>query len=528
MDWGSLPLELLQAIFEQLHFKDQLSCALVCRAWNQAIFECPSLANRVVFSFDAAHTEQLRSIIPMSERNYRQLAIGLSVPWNQEIEKCLGEAVQQWNIRFVSLVGEPDKVRDCLDSNMPFFSSLTELNLEFTLTRAWPAIDIRELELSQLKKMHYLQVYTGATQTNTLFRFVLPKVEEVSLVLDSLANEEAMYWEDPLIELSGCDRLRSLEVDLNGTMWEDFFAIHKPYMERLVIRRAIDEYQNRNWNHEFSKMPNLRHVEFTFANNDMLTCLNRNCKKIERLLINGFCLDDGTFVSSMQFPILRNLHMDGWSNGSLFSNELSLTLDNLEDLTWKYVELTPAQGIFTLIAPNLKRLTLRGCEYARFELDIGNRLVSLDMDYYGVQIVAPNFLDRLDHLRHLTLHISGRSALLASKMCHLRHVKRLEVVCSTESYGYDCNDLFESICHNLVELEEFVLRNEHENMLKLDYRHYTKLANLTQLKVLTLQYVTLQNVTGGTELKHVPHLNVGGCSTSGDCAVRPSLMEVES
>lgn len=532
MDWASLPLEVLEAIFRQLNFKDLLRCALVCRSWNRALFECPSLAHRVVFLFDAAHTDQLRQLIPMSERNYRQLAIGLTVPWNEDIKDCFDQAVQQWNLRFVSLVGEPDKVSDCLLSNMPFFGALTELNLEFTLTRAWPEwTEIQKVELSQLRKMHYLQVYTGANQMNTLYHFVLPKVEQVSLVLDSLANEEAMYWEDPLIELSGCELLRSLEVDLNGTMWEQFFAIHKPYMERLVIRRAIDEYQNRDWDLEFSKMPNLRYVEFTFVNNEMLASLNRKCKKIEKLLINGFCLDDGNFSSSMQFPLLKSLHMDGWLNGSLFSNELSLTLDKTEDLVWKYVELAPAQGAFTLVSPNVKRLTLRGCEYARFELDIGNRLESLDMDYYGTQLVAPNFLNRLGHLKHLVLHISGRSALLAPKLCHLRHVKRLEVVCCTESYGYDCSALFESICNNLTELEEFILRNEHENPLMLDYKRYRKLCQLTQLKVLNLQYITIYNVTGTTELKHVPHLNVWGCSTSTaecDAPFRSSLMEVES
>ncbi|XP_062542584.1 uncharacterized protein LOC134210547 [Armigeres subalbatus] len=527
IDWVSLPLEPLEAIFRQLNYKDRLSCALVCHKWNQALFECPSLAHSIVFSIDTARTEQLQPIIARSDRNYRQLAIGLRGPWTEDLVECLDQAVQRWNIRFVSLVGEPDKVRSCLISKSSFFSSLTELNLEFTLTRTWPAIDILEVELSQLKKMHYLQVYTGARQTFTLFRFILPKAEEISLVLDSLANEEAMYWEDPLIELFGCGNLRSLEIDLNGTMWQKFFAIDKPYMERLVIRRAIDEYQNRDWNVEFSKMPNLRHVEFTFSNNEMLASLNRNCKKIEKLHLNGFCLDDGNFVSSMQFPFLRSLHMDGWANGSLFSNELSLRLDNLEELTWKYVELAPIQGIFKIITPNVKRLTLRGCEYARFEIDVGYRLTSLDMDYYGVQIVAPNFLDHLVHLNNLTLHISGRSCKLASKMHHLHNIKRLEIVCSTEIHGYDCNTLFESVCQNLVYLEEFVLRNEHENQLIVDYKKYSQLSQLSQLKKLTLQYITIENVTGEMTLKNVPHFNVWGCTTSeGHNTSRARMLEM--
>ncbi|XP_065090389.1 uncharacterized protein LOC135711463 [Ochlerotatus camptorhynchus] len=517
MDWALLPLELLEAIFQQLCFKDRLQCSLVCHNWNQALFECPTLARSIVFSIGPARSEHLQKVIPMSERNYRQLAITLSDGWNRETNDCLKQAVQRWNIGFISLVGEPNLVRDCFQWNGHLFNSITELNLEFTLNRAWPAVEVREVELSQLKKMHYLQVYTGSTKVNCQFRFIVPKMEDVSVVLDSLANEEAMYWEDPLIELTGCVNVRSVEIDLNGTMWESFFAIHKPHMERLIIRRAIDEYQSRDWDCQFTNMPNLRHVEFTFANNDMLACLNRHCKRVERLQINGFCLDDGNFVSSMQFPLLRNLHMDGWFNGSLFSNELTLRLDNLEELTWKYVELAPVQDTFTLITPKLKRLTLRGCEYVRFHLDIGNRLVSLDMDYYGVQMAAPMFLDYLDNLQHLILHINGRSSMLVQKMCHIPHVKRLEVVCSTESHGYDCNALLESMSQNFLELEEFVLRNEHENQLSIDYGQYVRLSQLRQLKTLTLQYITIRNVTGEIGQKHVPQLNVWGCSTLGVC-----------
>ncbi|XP_055530427.1 uncharacterized protein LOC129721656 [Wyeomyia smithii] len=380
------------------------------------------------------------------------------------------------------------------------------------MDRVWPEMPVQEVTFKHLKKFHYLQVYIGPNHMGILFRLKIPKLESASIVLDSLANEEAMYWEDPLIELLECDELRSLEVDLNSTMWDNFFGVKRPKMERLVIRRASDECHDRDWNQLFSNMPNIKHVEFAFSNDIMLSSLVNNCKHIEQIMFYGFCLHHGSFANNMELLQLKHVHLDGWLTGSLFSSEGRLDLFHLDELTWKYVELAPAQGTFTIVAPELKRLTLRGCDYKRFLLEIGDCLEDVDMDYYETQIMTPNFFGSLEHLQRLTLHINSNSQKLALEIAPMLRLKYFELVCSTERHGYNCNALFRGICENCPELEEMCIRNEHEHELRLGYSFFVQLVRLTQLRILTMHYVTLLDVTGDMPLRHLQRLNIWGCT----------------
>ncbi|XP_058838779.1 uncharacterized protein LOC131694249 [Topomyia yanbarensis] len=515
MDWTLLPLEPLETIFHQLEFKDRIACSLVCRRWNEVLFSCPALARSIIFSIGPTYSTDLRSVIRWSNRNYRQITIVLNHDSDTALSELIAETAERWDVKLVSLVGDPPKVLNCMNLNANLFNSITELNLEFTMDRAWPVISAQTITFRNLKKFNYLQVYTGSNPMGMLFRLVVPNLEEVSVVLDSLANEEAMYWADPLIEIVECNNLKSLEVDLNCTMWERFFATERPTLERLVIRRASDEFQERDWNLLFRNMPNLRYVEFVFSNDIMLSNLTRNCKKVERLMLNGFCLHDGSFANNMSLLSLKQVHMDGWMNGALFSLNSPLDLVHLEELTWKYVELAPAQGSFTLVTPELRRLTLRGCDYKRFLLEVGCRLEIIDMDYYEEQVLTPNFFDSLENLQHLTLHINSSSLKLVRHMRHLPQLNQLELVCSTERHGYDCNALFSSICSHCPELRELCIRNEHENYLSIGYRYFVQLVRLSKLRILTLQYITLYNVVGEIPMEHLVRLNVWGCIVIG-------------
>ncbi|XP_053687910.1 uncharacterized protein LOC128737318 [Sabethes cyaneus] len=515
MDWSFLPLEILEIILGKLEFKDRMACSLVCHSWCSALFCSPKLARDIVFSIGPKYCSDFRSIIQSSERNFRQLVIVLHTA-DLALNEIVAEAAKRWNVKFVSLVGEPVRLLSCFKSNVQLFDSITELTLEFTMDRAWPVMPVQEVTFVNLKKFHYLQIYVGPNPMSVLFRLVMPKLEVASIVLDSLANEEAMYWEDPLIELLECDKLKSLEVDLNSSMWDNFFAVKRSNMERLVIRRASDECHERNWHQLFGNMPNLKHVEFAFSSDSMLSNLIASCKKIERIMFYGFCLHDGSFANNMEVLKLKQIHLDGWLTGSLFSSEGRLDVFHLEDLTWKYVELAPAQGTFTIVAPELKRLTLRGCDYKRFLLEVGDCLECVDMDYYETQIMTPNFFGSLENVQRLTLHINSNSQKLALKIAPMPRLKYLELVCSTERHGYNCNALFRGICANCPELEELCIRNEHENELRISYSHFVQLVRLTRLRVLTMHFVTLLDVAGEIPLRHLQRQNIWGCTVSGN------------
>lgn len=516
MDWSSLPLEALEQIFRHLRFKDRLlACSLVCQHWNRTLFSCPTLARRVVLGIGGGQTTEVRDALRVSQRNYRQLSVVLDEIGEEaregSVNEFLAEVGELWSVQNVSLVGEPATLLECFRLNGPLFGGITELSLELTKNVDWVPFERQDVEMGELKKLHYLQMYLGRERVGTAFRLIVPKLESVAVVLDSLANEEVQYWEDPLIELDRCGKLRSLELDLNTTMWESFFDEEKPHLERLLIRRASDEFEERDWDRIFRNMHKLRSVEMVFSSDVMLASLRRNCKKLDKLVLNGFCYQGGTFANNMDWSTMKHLFMDGWLNGGVYSRENSLTLPSLEDLHWKYVELTPAQGYFTLITPNLKNLTLRGCDYKRFHLEVGPYLQSVDIDYYGPQQFAPNFFSHLHNVTQLTLHINGSSLRLTQLLTYQTQLRSLEMICGTEHRGYDINDLFRAFLNSCPLLTQLTVRNEHENQLQLDYPVFSLLSNLKHLNQLNFQYITLLNVTGSIRMEHLSHLDVSGC-----------------
>lgn len=517
-DWGALPLEPLERIFRQLKFKDRLlACSLVCQHWNRTLFCCPALARGIVLGISGDQPAQVREALRASQRNYRQLSIVLGgdhdQPDNGSVNEFLTEVVGLWNVQNVSVVGEPTSLLDCFRLNGALFGGITELSLELTKNIDWSPFGKQDVTMGELKKLHYLQMYVGRERVSTAFRLIVPKLESAGIVLDSMANEEALYWEDPLIDLEGCDKLVSLEVDLNTTMWEPFFAVDRPHLERLLIRRASDEFQERDWDRIFQHMPNLRDVEMVFSGDVMLASLKRNCKKLEKLVLNGFCFHDGSFASNMGWSAtMKQLFMDGWLNGGVYSRDPALNLSALEDLQWKYVELTPAQGYFTLIVPKLRKLTLRGCDYKRFHLEVGPHLDRVDIDYYGPQQFAPNFFSSLHAVTQLILHINGDSFRVVQHLTYTMQLQQLEMICGTEHRGYEINNLFTAFVKHCPLLEELTVRNEHENQLKLDYEAFALLEGLKLLRLLTFQYITLTNVSGAAiRMERLDRLDVSGC-----------------
>ncbi|XP_058815752.1 uncharacterized protein LOC131679143 isoform X2 [Topomyia yanbarensis] len=399
------------------------------------------------------------------------------------------------------------------DQHAALFGSITELNLELAMDQAVSLNAEHEYVLGQLRKFHYLQLYSGSAPACVAVRLSAPNLESAAIALESLTDEESLYREGPLLELKGCSWLKSLEVDLKGRMWENFFSIERPCLERLLLRRASDESEEYDWDKLFGNMPGLRDVEMVFSNDAMLTSLRRNCRKLEKLTLNGFRFEDGSFADNMNMISLTELHMDGRLRSVLYSKQSTLRLNNMNKLVWNYVKFSRVQYIFVIDAPRLASVTIRWCDYRRLQLRPGSHLESIDMDYYGNQTVTPNFFSAsLDHLRCVTLYINSSSLILVGQMANFLCLKQLEIVCSTVNRSYDCSALFGSICLSCLGLEELTVRNEHENQLTVEYTHLTQLVHLTHLKQLTLQYITITNVSSEMKLAHRVRTNVKGCT----------------
>ncbi|XP_055610434.1 uncharacterized protein LOC129757289 [Uranotaenia lowii] len=517
MYWDAIPLEPFELILGQLKLQDKLACSLVCQHWNRTLFSSPSLVRDIVFAIGPRWSQDLQDLVRASTRNYRRLLIVLTDgTWRVKVNELIAEVSQRWTIKSVSLIGEPVNLLDCFRWNVAMFDALTELSLEFTVESAWTKLSAQDVELKHLQKLHYLQVYVGTKYERLIVRFFVPNLKELYIVTDSLANQDVMYWEDPMIEIYNCSKLSRLELDLNSTMWVDFFKVERPSMERLVIRRAYDDYDERNWDEIFQRMSNLRDIEVFFASDAILASVNRNCMKLERFLMNGFCLHEGSFGNSMNISSLRSLHVDGLLNGSLYSNMCTLHLTNLQELVWKYVELVPTQEKLIIVAPALHEITLRACDYKRFQLVVGNTLTHADIDFTEPQVTTPNFFSSMGNLLNLSLQVTGPANQLVPEMFYLSNLRRFELTCSTERHAYTIDELFQSICTSCNLLEVFELRNEHEELLNLSYRSFAELRRLELLKKLVLHYINLHSVPDKSCLMigKIPHMDFYGSNVS--------------
>ncbi|XP_055640217.1 uncharacterized protein LOC129777765 [Toxorhynchites rutilus septentrionalis] len=515
MDWSQLTPDLLFLVLKLLKPRERLTCSLVCRTWYDAISMYPILLNDYVVKINPRSAREVQRLIGASKRQFRQLYVELEAN-DYSVGECVTEAVHRVDIQFLWLIGEPEHVKFFMESQTTMFASLTELRLEFSANTSWEVYASLNVFLENLKEFHYLQIY-GPNPEQVIFNLIAPKLEKAYILLDSLANEEIAYWEDPLIELRECTQLKSLYVDLKGSMWDNFFDVERVHLERLVLRRAIDEIDTRDWNRLFINMPNLRYVEFICSTNAMLTSLRRYCNKIQSLQITGFNFYDGNFASCLSMPTLEQVHLDGWMNGGIFTGETMLQLNNLKELTWKYAELTAAMGSFRLVTPALKSVTLRGCDYRKFLLHVeGNRLESIDLDCYDDQWQEiPSFFACLDNLQQLTLNTNTKALRLVQTIGPLAQLKRLEVFCYTERNENECNALFAGLCAICPQLEWFSLVKENLGELILSCECLLELKQMRALKYLTLRYITIRDAKHEIRIDNLIHLEVSSCVLSG-------------
>ncbi|XP_058443915.1 uncharacterized protein LOC131425782 [Malaya genurostris] len=521
MDWSALPLEPLESILGKLKFKDRLACSLVCRRWNEALFSCPALAQTIVLVIGTSYGDEHEPevLLRYSKRNYRLLAVELNNNVSSaKINRCLVNVLDQCEVHGLSLFGMVNSVFESIRLHSVRFRSLTELSLELTVDQLVLLSSVQELTMEQLKKFHYIQLYSGSAPASVAVFLDAPNLESAVIVLESLGDEEALYREGPLLELRGCSRLKTLEVDLKGCMWQNFFTTMRPKLERLLIRRASDESEEYDWDMLFGNMPALHHVDMVYSNDAMLSSLSRNCSKLKKLVLNGFRYEDGSFGDNINRILLEELHVDGRLRSVLYSNQSTLTLKTVKKISWSNVKFSRVQYVFVVDAPEVTSVTVRWCDYRRFQLRPGDQLKSIDIDYYGNQTVAPNFFRAsLDQLHSLILYINGSSLALVGQMDSFPCLKKLELICSTEHHGYGISALFESICVSCLGLVELTIRNEHERLLHIENCHLIHLVRLEHLRVLTLQYITIINVSDDITLGYWVRINAKGCRIV-DCA----------
>lgn len=447
-------------------------------------------------------------------RKHRQVYMVLGNGfWDPCINDCLKQIAKLWNMINVTLVGEPLNIKECMIVNAYAFNFLTELYLEFVMDQRWKKMRVQNVTMEQLKRFYYLQVYIGPHNFGILFRFSFPRLEGAYIVLDSLANEEVSYWEDPLIEIITCPQLKTLNIDLNSSMWETFFSEYRPELETLVLRRAKDEYEDRNWHDLFINMPNLRNAELHFTTDRMIASLGRYCQQLQSVHLGGFCLYDGSFTSNMNLPLLERVYMDGWNSGVLFTYGTELELPRLTHLNLRYIEFLNTQTTIQLDVPKLTHLTLRRCDYKKLRINVGNELRFLDVDYNKNPPIVPDFFYHLENVERLHLQIDESQPTLLPCLQYLSKVKFIELICQTETHPYDCNALFVLLCHSCPKLEELLILNEHENTLTLNYDSFAQMVHLENLRELTLQCLTLPDPGEVIRMDNLLLFNQWSCIT---------------
>ncbi|XP_055522427.1 uncharacterized protein LOC129716617 [Wyeomyia smithii] len=516
-DWSLLPLVPLEAIFRLLKHKDQLACTLVCRRWNEAFASCPVLVQNVVFVIKNIYSDgEIRSVLNGRQRNYRNWAIDvIDDCCTAIVDKCLADAVNRCKIESLTLNSFMLPLVDCFRRNATMLGSITKLNLEIVLSSnvTLNCSTVQKLVFEQLKVFNYVQSYSGTTPTPVAFVFETPNLVSASIIIETLADEEALYREYPLLELESGVKLEQLEVDVKGRMWESFFAQERTVLQQLLIRRASDEKEERDWDLMFRNMPNLEQVEFVYPNENMLASLSRHCRKITHLKLSRFAFDDGSFGESISRCSLKELRMDG----DLYcSRSVRLRVDNLTLLELEYSTLPSYQHKFLIVAPEVKILKVRCSNYQTLQLLPGDQLESVDMDYYFGEgtFFDGSFLSTFcfANIRDLVLYVNGSAQKLLGRLDNLVNLTQLQLFCSK---GADISYLFRTICISCQNLEKLNVLNVGQGQVIILFSVLDSLFYIEKLKELALQHITVFEVKNKFRLKNLAAVNFTGSEAFG-------------
>lgn len=396
---------------------------------------------------DWRNVGKIRKALEKSTRSYQQVLVNMGArECSAGVVACMAKFVPQWKVQGLRVIGPPAVVLRLM--RLVEFSSLTELNLEFldrNDTRG--TLQPCTITLNSLKRFHCIQNHGTSMRKIKIFRLFVPNLEHATIVLKD--DEDCVGYEHyPLVDLLESSKLKYLEMDVMGeSVWEQFFSLERPLLERLVIRPkySVRQFRDWDWKTVFTNMPNLRWLKIArqYYEIPYITQLFGTTQLFE--------FD----IGSLNAHKLERLNL----KSIRISGRETLRCDKLTELTCS--DIMVSGDTFTLFAPDLTRLVLRKCQYHRFKLRVGSQLQTLAIDCFRNDCLKiDGFFQSLENLHELYLNVDRRTLNIIDKLGTLPSLEALEVTFHSKTNDHDCSGLVRNILDNCPVIEELTIKNE--------------------------------------------------------------------
>lgn len=463
MSWDSLPLEIYEHIFKNLDFWDRKPLALVCRRWNQAVFS-RSLCRNLCIELSRGDwgpdgdSEQVvvvdDEVVEASDRGYRVAYVKWCKDSDPEVLESIDRVLRELDAKCQLeglILDAPlgQMLSEFFRSHGELLGRLKKLHVSTETMDTTLMMDRCVLRMARLETLFWREVVTKHQLQNKKPLFVIdaPNLQSAVVRFGDSDSNSGIIWHNSFLELNRSVNLKALKVHLHPRMWNGFFEQRLDALEHLTISHKTKDFQVRDWDAMFSKMPNLKSIQMWEANDMILEAINSHCPHLRVLLLDNVDLTGGFLSTNRVFPQLEHLRLE---SAKIQSNK-TLQLPILKHLEWFNVS-NQGDQMLTLFAPMLRTLRQSKQGVPDFVLTSKSPLEKLQLDLYGSDI-PDHFFQPFPNMRDLSIRVSSACPALDRMIPHFRNINEFTLIAYNAPLQCDqmLNQMFNS-CQNVTSL----------------------------------------------------------------------------
>ncbi|XP_062555502.1 uncharacterized protein LOC134220459 [Armigeres subalbatus] len=313
MAWDSLPLEIYQHIFRNLSFFERKPLSLVCRRWNQAVFSRLLSPRLCIFLSEAMWLMDDRiclvdaEVIEASERDYPVVYVKWRSDSSAEkvasINRMLTELDKKCFLEELIVTAPLEALYDFFQAHQQLLTKIKRLQVYTAKEDTEPIADRCTLKMDQLEVLHWDELTSGhARNDDPIFVINAPK-------LHSAVVEYNYYnsWPNSCMELSQYASLKKFHVHLYPEMRTGFFEKRSDALEEITLEN--NEKLSWDWDRIFSNMPNLKSINMTSVDNDILCAIIRHCPQLRTFICRNVDLTGQILSVAGIFPQLQHFEL---------------------------------------------------------------------------------------------------------------------------------------------------------------------------------------------------------------------------
>ncbi|XP_055637770.1 uncharacterized protein LOC129776245 isoform X2 [Toxorhynchites rutilus septentrionalis] len=366
------------------------------------------------------------------------------------IDKLLLELDQKCQLEDM-IIDAPigQQLADFFNTHASLFMRIRKLHVSVESNEIRLQITRCDLRMGRLETLFWREIITKDQPhlERPIFSLQAPNLQSVAVKLADSDSDNGNVWHSSLLEIDQCYRLRKLRVHLHWIMWESFFEQNLHTMENLTIFHKFDNLPVRSWDDIFSRMPNLKMIRISLANDAIMTAINRHCSKLETLLLDQVELTSSFWSTDRAFPNLVHLRIDA---GQIRSDK-ALLLPVLHHLEWFNVQ-NQDNHCLKIFAPVLSMLRQARYVPSDFMLLTTPPLCKLQLDLYASNI-PDHFFRPYPTMQELSFRVSSCRPDLDRVLGNFKHITKFILIAYNAQLQCDAmlNEMFKH-CESITSL----------------------------------------------------------------------------